>query len=65
MMTLAVGCLTRPGPTAPLSWVTQNVLRLLPPDHRTSGNQLGHKILMGINFYGYEVLLGPGSYMAA
>lgn len=44
----------RPGPTAPLSWVTQNVLRLLPPDHRTSGNQLGHKILMGINFYGYE-----------
>jgi hypothetical protein len=35
--------------------VTQNVLRLLPPDHRTSGNQLGHKILMGINFYGYEV----------
>jgi chitinase domain-containing protein 1 len=54
LMTYDFSSPQRPGPTAPLSWMTQNVLRLLPPDHRTSSNNLGHKILMGLNFYGYE-----------
>jgi len=54
LMTYDFSSPQRPGPNAPLSWITQNILRLLPPDHRTSASQLGHKILMGMNFYGYE-----------
>eukprot|EP01089_Gocevia_fonbrunei_P005447 TRINITY_DN1587_c0_g1_i1.p1 TRINITY_DN1587_c0_g1~~TRINITY_DN1587_c0_g1_i1.p1 ORF type:complete len:400 (+),score=46.33 TRINITY_DN1587_c0_g1_i1:170-1369(+) len=53
LMTYDFSSPQRPGPTAPLAWMTQNVLRLLPPDTRQT-THLGHKILMGMCFYGYE-----------
>eukprot|EP01090_Pellita_catalonica_P010649 TRINITY_DN2207_c0_g2_i1.p1 TRINITY_DN2207_c0_g2~~TRINITY_DN2207_c0_g2_i1.p1 ORF type:complete len:229 (-),score=7.72 TRINITY_DN2207_c0_g2_i1:5-691(-) len=57
LMTYDFSSPQRPGPNSPISWMTQNVLRLLPPDYRGSdgsARKLGNKILMGLCFYGYE-----------
>ncbi|KAL6069933.1 Chitinase domain-containing protein 1 [Balamuthia mandrillaris] len=54
LMTYDFSSPQRPGPTAPLSWVTQNILQLLPPDHKNSAQNLASKILMGVAFYGYD-----------
>jgi len=53
----------RPGPNAPLSWMTYSALSLIPPDTR-SNRQLTGKLLLGIPFYGYDTDIDFGQSSA-
>jgi len=46
-----------PGPNAPLPWITHAVLSLIPAEHRA---QYARKVLLGLNFYGYDFAKGAG-----
>ena len=41
--------LFRVGPTSPIGWIRENILQIIP-DHSEKRN----KILLGLNFYGYD-----------
>eukprot|EP01114_Cavostelium_apophysatum_P009171 TRINITY_DN22254_c0_g1_i1.p1 TRINITY_DN22254_c0_g1~~TRINITY_DN22254_c0_g1_i1.p1 ORF type:complete len:382 (-),score=64.93 TRINITY_DN22254_c0_g1_i1:15-1160(-) len=47
------------GPNAPLTWMTQSVLALIPPTVR-SDQGMTRKILMGVPFYGYDWNINAG-----
>ena len=42
-------CTCRVGPTSPIGWIRENILQIIP-DH----SEKRKKILLGLNFYGYD-----------
>ena len=40
-----------PGPTAPLFWIAETVMKLIPPNMRQGHDS---KLMIGLNLYGYD-----------
>lgn len=61
LMTYDFSSPQNPGPNAPLNWI-RSTLQLLLGSSSTSANSrnLGHKIFLGINFYGNDFMLSGG-----
>lgn len=61
LMTYDYSLAEAPGPNAPIAWVEENLQALLGQPDSAEAKEWGHKVLMGLNFYGREFV--PGSAM--
>nr|BAJ99671.1 predicted protein [Hordeum vulgare subsp. vulgare] len=52
------------GPNAPLTWMVENALSLIPPSMR-SDEELTQKLLLGVPFYGYDFKNGMSNAITA